>query len=203
VKHSCIGRGAFCVIVSDMRSTMMSERQHQTLDEALTSLPSDVMPNRDLWPEIRAEIESRAPRRAWQLGPWSQLAAAVVLMIATAMTTYFLTRQSIRTELAVNSGTTSAAKYELGFDGETLGENYLRARADLDRLFAQRIASLPPAARSKLQNNLLDLRRAADEIAATLAEHPSDSLLQELLLSTRQRELQLLADVSRMPIPVS
>jgi hypothetical protein len=59
---------------------------------------------------------------------------------------------------------------------------------------------LPFATRVKLQKSLADLRNAADEIAATLAEHPSDSLLQELLLSTRRRELQLLADVSRMAV---
>ena len=33
----------------------------------------------------------------------------------------------------------------------------------------------------RLQNDLADLRRAANEIAATLAQHPSDPLLQDLL----------------------
>jgi hypothetical protein len=54
-----------------------------------------------------------------------------------------------------------------------------------------------------LQNNLAELRHAADDIAATLAQHPTDPLLQELLVSTRRRELQLLADITRMSIPNS
>lgn len=58
------------------------------------------------------------------------------------------------------------------------------ARAELDKSSKQRIASLPPAARAKVERNLADLRHAADEISATLAEHPSDPLLQELLMST-------------------
>ena len=36
-------------------------------------------------------------------------------------------------------------------------------------------------------------------ISATLAQHPSDPLLQDLLMSTYQSELQLLANVSELP----
>ena len=61
------------------------------------------------------------------------------------------------------------------------------------------IASLPPADRAKVERNLADLRRAADELSATLAQHPSDPLLQDLLMSTYQSELQLLANVSELP----
>ena len=54
-------------------------------------------------------------------------------------------------------------------------------------------------ARAKVESNLADLRRAATEISKTLAENPSDPLLQDLLMSTYQSELQLLADVSELP----
>ena len=78
-----------------------------------------------------------------------------------------------------------------------------KARAELDKRFEQRMATLPPATRAKLERNLAELRQAASEISATLAEHPSDPLLQDLLMSTYQRELQLLADVNDMPTPTS
>jgi hypothetical protein len=68
-------------------------------------------------------------------------------------------------------------------------------------VFAERIKTLPPSTRAKLERNLADLRNAANEISATLAEHPSDPLLQDLLMSTYQRELQLLADVSDVTTP--
>jgi len=61
------------------------------------------------------------------------------------------------------------------------------------------VSSLPAADRAKVQKNLEDLRHAADEISATLKQHPSDPLLQDLLMSTYQSELQLLANVSDLP----
>ena len=75
----------------------------------------------------------------------------------------------------------------------------MNARAELDKRFQERLATLPPATRAKLESNLADLRRAAAEISKTLAENPSDPLLQDLLMSTYQSELQLLADVSELP----
>jgi hypothetical protein len=75
----------------------------------------------------------------------------------------------------------------------------MNARAELDKRFKERVAALPAADRAKVERNLADLRRAADEISATLAQHPSDPLLQDLLMSTYQSELQLLANVSDLP----
>ena len=85
------------------------------------------------------------------------------------------------------------------FGREQLGVGYRDARAELDKRFQQRIATLPPADRARVERNLADLRRAADELSATLAQHPSDPLLQDLLMSTYQSELQLLANVSELP----
>ena len=70
---------------------------------------------------------------------------------------------------------------------------------ELDKRFQERLASLPPAARAKVESNLADLRRATAEISRTLAENPSDPLLQDLLMSTYESELKLLADVSELP----
>ena len=64
---------------------------------------------------------------------------------------------------------------------------------------AARLASLPVATRAKIESNLADLRRAENEIVASLAQNPSDALLHELLMSTYQSEAQLLADLSDIP----
>jgi len=85
------------------------------------------------------------------------------------------------------------------FGSDHLGAGYLNARAELDKRFQERLATLPAADRAKVQKNLEDLRHAADEISATLKQHPSDPLLQDLLMSTYQSELQLLANVSDLP----
>jgi hypothetical protein len=174
------------------------------LDQALDSLPKSVQPQRDLWSGIRAEIESssRAQRSRYLPPRWQQLAAGALLVIATSLTTYFLTRQSLRHETPVIAQQSAPAPMlsamPASFGPESLGADYFKARAALDAEFEQRIASLPPATRAKLENDLADLRRAANEIATTLAQHPSDPLLQDLLMSTYQSELQLFANVNEM-----
>jgi hypothetical protein len=179
----------------------MNENSRDDLDEALAQLPRDAETSRDLWPEIRATIkaEARQVKRGNAFGMWGQLAAGFVLVAMSSVGTYVLTRHSVQSDAQAMVANVITAS----FDDATLGPDYRRARADLDRLFAERMASFPPAMRAKLQSNLADLRRASDEIAMTLAQHPSDPLLQELLVSTRRRELQLMADISRMQIPNS
>lgn len=180
----------------------MSDSKFDPLDTALAALPRDIPLESDLWPAIRAElaVNSRASKHRPLLSNLGQLAAGVVLAIASSVTTYVLTRPSSATH-AVITETVSSSVSPISFDDNQLGPRYTKARADLESVFTQRIASLPPATRAKLLNNLSDLHRAADDITTTLAQHPADPLLQELLLSTHQRELQLLTDVGQLSIP--
>jgi hypothetical protein len=176
------------------------------LDQALASLPRDVAPERDLWPQIRAEIAQTpiaAPASPLQSN-WFRLAAAVLLVLATSFVTYYVTRQSMQEQVATNieavrAPVTPAQPASFTFGSERLGAGYTNARAELDKRFKERLAALAPADRAKVEKNLADLRHAADEISATLAQHPSDPLLQDLLMSTYQSELQLLANVSELP----
>jgi hypothetical protein len=188
----------------------MSERQRDPLDEALASVPREVRPERDLWPGIRAEIEATAvvrdasrPRVPAQ-SRWLQLAAGVLLIIGTSVTTYLVTRGSMQQQVAntlevTPSPMVTATPASVRFGHEVLGPDYVKARAELDKAFSKRLAALPPSARANVERNLAELRRAADEIATTLSEHPSDPLLQDLLMSTYHRELQLLANVGELP----
>lgn len=188
----------------------MNESRRDPLDQALASLPEDVAPERDLWPQIRAEIEKTpivapAPARREQ-ATWFRLAAAVLLVLATSLVTFYVTRQSMQPQFAqtapesVPTPQVSVQPAGFSFGSERLGAGYVNARAELDKRFQERIAALPAADRAKLERSLADLRRAADEISATLARNPSDPLLQDLLMSTYQSELQLLANVSELPI---
>ncbi|HTE39284.1 MAG TPA: hypothetical protein VK629_00555 [Steroidobacteraceae bacterium] len=179
----------------------MQDPTPDRLDQLLGSLPRDVVPKRNQWPDIRAALDAQpeAPNTGREahrpsFAPlWTQLAAAVVLVAMTAVITYSIARRefSAQPTLAAVSGS------------DDLAVEYLRAREALDRAFAERVATLPPATRAKLEGNLADLRRAGDEIVATLAQHPSDPLLEELLISTRYRELQLMADVAQLDDPIS
>lgn len=188
----------------------MSESNRDPLDAALSALARDVQPERDLWPGIQAEIaktpivSDTAPVAVRPSSRWFQLAAGVLLVVATSFITYTVTRQSMQDGAAqvaqqpLPAPAVTAQPASFNFGSEVLGAGYVNARAYLDKAFQQRVASLPPAARAKIERNLADLRHAAAEISATLQEHPSDPLLQELLMSTYQSELRLLADVNDM-----
>ena len=129
----------------------------------------------------------------------------MLLVLATSFVTYYVTRQSMQQQIARTAPEAAPAPQltaqpaSFTFGRERLGAGYENARAELDKRFKERLAALPPADRAKVEKNLADLRHAADEISATLAQHPSDPLLQDLLMSTYQSELQLLANVSDLP----
>ena len=80
----------------------------------------------------------------------------------------------------------------------SLDPEYVAARRLLTRTLDRRIAALSPSARARLEFNLGEMRRAADEINAALAEQPGDPLLEELLLKTYQDELAVLSNVSQL-----
>lgn len=183
----------------------MNARHPDPLDRALAKLPRAVAPKRDLWNDIRKRIEAEDAGRAASpripMSRWYQLAAAVLLVVASSVTTFVLMRDAeVREPTIVQNEPVRPALTAMpaSFAGYRLGEDYVKARAELDAAFEQRLALLPPAARAKVEKNLADIRHAAREIADTLAEHPSDPLLQELLLSTYQSELRLLAHVTQM-----
>jgi hypothetical protein len=194
----------------------MSNRQNDPLSRMLASLPKDVQPERDLWQGIQAEIAKTpivtdsAPVVHFSSTRWFQIAAGVLLVLATSFTTFVITRQSLekdavqvaqtQQQVTVPTATAPLNAMPVSFGPETLGADYLKARSELDQRFAERIKTLAPSTRAKLERSLADLRHAANEISATLAENPSDPLLQDLLMSTYQRELQLLADVSEVPV---
>ena len=179
----------------------MNDTRHDGLDRALSALPGDVEPATDLWPGIAARLEPRAePRRgAWPA--WAGLAAAAfVLVAATALLTATIVRretlQSVeaRTQAEVAAELVPAAFAPAGH----LGAGYAEARRQLAADLEHRLATMPPSARAKLEQNLAEMRRAAEEINAALSRRPGDPLLEELLLNTYQDELGVIASVNQL-----
>ncbi len=197
------------------RSNNQGNSQGDPLSQMLASLPREVPPERDLWQGIQAEIvktpivTDTAPVVHFASSRWFQLAAGLLLVLATSLTTFVITRQSMERDPAVQvaqqtqpvpMATAPLNAMPVSFGPEALGADYMKARSELNTQFQERIKTLAPSTRAKLERNLAELRHAADEISKTLTENPSDPLLQDLLMSTYQRELQLLADVSEVPV---
>jgi hypothetical protein len=189
----------------------MNTPSRDPLDSLLAELPRDVRSSRDLWSDIKAEITADDTRatRPGASQRWWQLAAAVVLIVGSSAVTFFLVQRSMQTQMAEQvAAVRSETKKQLepvlnampvSFGGhEGLGKSYEEARAQLDAEYAKRVQNLPPLVRAKVERDIADLRRSAREISATLAQYPSDPLLQDLLVSTYQREIQLLSQVNTM-----
>src|SRR5687768_14853847 len=105
-KRSCTVVAACCASGWVCRRRPMNEfnkTRRDPLDEALASLPEDVAPQRDLWPQIRAEIEKTpiaAPTLANRAqSTWFRLAAGVVLVLGSSFVTYYITRESMQTRV--------------------------------------------------------------------------------------------------------
>ena len=167
------------------------------LDAMLAALPRELPPEHDLWPQIAAQL---TPRRATRR--WLPLAAAAVLLVAaSSLITAHVVRQSAAPVAQVApppaSGTAVVRPAAFG-PGHALDPEYVAARQQLAAMLAARIDRLPSSARQKVEDNLAQLHRAADEINAALALQPGDPLLEELLLNTYQDELAVLASVNQL-----
>ena len=189
----------------------MNSPSRDPLDRMLAELPREVTPSRDLWHDIKVDIvaEMRSTRPALHTQRWFQLAAAVVLVVASSIITFFVVQHSMQRQMqqqvadarkeTTQQMTPVLHAMPVRFDGhEGLGKSYEEARAELDAEYEKRIQNLPPVARAKVERDIADLRRSAREISQTLAQYPSDPLLQDLLVSTYQREIQLLSEINSM-----
>src|SRR5688572_27908937 len=97
-----------------MRRLTMSDKSQpkRSLDELLASVPRDVEPERDLWEGIQAEIAKTpivtdaAPVVHFGSSRWFQIAAGLLLVLATSVTTFVITRQSMEKDAAVQVANT-------------------------------------------------------------------------------------------------
>jgi hypothetical protein len=176
---------------------MTGRMDDRRIDAALGTLPREVEPPRDLWPAIEARLDAKPgpSQRSWA---W-QAAAAIVLVAVSSLVTATLVRRSPPPVAHEPVPASAPAAMPVAFGPSfALNGEYAAARALLAAELEQRVATMPPSARQKLEANLAEMRRAADEINAALARQPGDPLLQELLLSTYQDELGVLANVNQL-----
>ncbi len=175
----------------------MHPGREREIDAALSSLSREVEPGRDLWAGIESKLEPRPGRRtaAWA---W-RAAAALVLVAASSLITASLMRREDAPSARVSGPAAAAAVVPAALgQANGLDAGYLTARHQLATDLEQRLATMPPSARQKLEDDLAEMQRAAERINAALARQPGDPLLEELLLSTYQGELGVLASVNQL-----
>src|SRR5580658_6535772 len=111
----------------------------KSLDEQLRALPCAVEPPQDLWPAIQSSIQPRRSLR-WPLAMAASLAVAVSGWLHAGSST-------APNELL--SGEMSAVSF-----APLQQPGYLRAHAQLESLFRERLSLLQPDTRAKIEANL-------------------------------------------------
>jgi len=174
----------------------MSPDEH--LDRQLARLPRAVPPARDLWPAIDAATRPQGRR-----GLRMPLAASVVVALAAAGLAWHRLRVAAPDDgLAARAGGPRGALSAVSFEPPQ-SPAYRAARAALEQTFEERLGLLAPATRARIEADLETIRKANADIRAALAADPASPVLQRLLESTWQQEIDLYRSVARSTDPIS
>jgi hypothetical protein len=185
---------------------MTSLPDERDLASRIDALPREIEPARDLWPDVRAGIESRAaiafPQRrnprSWRIG--GLVAAAAVLVVTTAVVT---ARVVASRAPAGDQAASSPA----------LGESSVIAVAAVDQSFRPTVneltaalaasrGKLAPETVTRVERNLRLIDDAIGEVRDALARDPGNAALVQMLTTTYRQKVDLLRRATELaPAP--
>lgn len=170
---------------------------------SLRDLPQEIAPERDLWPQIEAQLAAPGSRPTLAVTNsgvrravpvqlrWFAAAAAIGCVAVGVWIGRSALPGSVQPPAAVVTrpveGTLQTAW--------VTDPRYRREHDALVQSLGAQLASLPPASRDKVMNSLATIRKAKQELEEALGKDPSNALLQELLVNTYQDEMRVLTDV--------
>ena len=173
----------------------MNDKTDDHLMAAAAQLPTEIAPERDLWPDIETAIATPAPQhRSWT--PYLAQAAAIVLLVGgSSGITYMMTKSG--NEIVPQIGTVVKLDTEFTSFGNNyeLGQEFQDARNNLAAQLDLELDRLSPEARDGVEENLEVIRSAITEINSALEEEPNNVHLQDLLLKTYRDELTVMRKV--------
>jgi predicted anti-sigma-YlaC factor YlaD len=178
--------------LSTCESCRKAERGLRRLLAEAAALPREKSPERDLWPEIRAQLGSRAMPGTW----WMGLAAAAALVLAVAGG-YFLRGDSGRTAIPGPAPATQP----VAFASRTLAdaeEDYARASDELLAALHERRDSFAPETIESVEKNLAVIDAALAEVREALRHDPENPELTRMLAATHRKKVDVLRRVVKL-----
>ena len=158
----------------------MSEEHYDELMRAAAELPREIEPSRDLWRGIEAQIGQKAvtePRSSWV----RQFATAASLVAISVFATLWVVKEN-----------------QVPLNGWPVSSDFRIVHASINQTFQEQIQVLPPESRIVVEKNLADIRASLEEIRRALREDPGNPMLQQLLVTVYQQELNYMSDISQM-----
>jgi hypothetical protein len=158
----------------------MSDTSDAQLDALLAKLGRDRAPPQDLWSGIEAQIAVQDKRRQ---RPWRLAAGIAAATLSATIAFYVWERRAQQPDTA-----------ETPEDAA-----YLSARADLEPSYRAQLQQLAPDTRMQVERDLDVIRKARADIRHALASDPGSPLLNELMTTTWQQQIDLYRDVAANP----
>ena len=172
----------------------------RALEARLAALPRELPPARDLWPGIEAALAPRAPAvRRWPLALAAGLAIGALGVLLGAR----LAREPPPpgpTGASGGTGPLASVMVAARLKGAENAE-FLATRVALERTYHERLAMLAPATRAQIEQDLVLIQSARDDIRDALTRDPGSRVLLQLLQSTTEQEFTLYSTVGRNTEP--
>jgi len=169
----------------------MNDRREETLDRLIAALPREVVPSRNLWPEIALRL-SQARRRTHPMA----LAAVIALAAAGLASLFTWAVLEGRSVPRVIQTVAASNSFE-----EPRDAKYVLARNMMQQTFRERLALLEPSTRAQIEASLAVIVKAHEDIRKALAADPESPVLEQLWESTWHDEFDLYEGVVKATQP--
>jgi anti-sigma factor RsiW len=180
------------------------ERELRALIAHASALPREILPARDLWPEVAARVRGAEGARVVlrpSVARWMRpTALAAAAAVAIAVSAALWTRGRVPVALPAGpEGTLQPVAVGVASAGLLDAEReYARATADLMAAIDGQKDTLSPETRAALEANLKTIDEALAQVRAALRNDPGNAQLAHLLTSTHQKKLGALQRVVRL-----
>jgi predicted anti-sigma-YlaC factor YlaD len=179
------------------------ERRLRALIAEAAALPREILPARDLWPEVAARLRGAegarlVARPAARLFSPMAMAAAASVVIALSAGLWVRGRVSPPAVAVPTGALQPASSVNPAADLLDTEREYARATADLMAAIESQKDALTPETRAVLDANLATIDEALAQVRAALRKDPGNGSLTHLLTSTHQKKLDALQRVVRL-----
>ena len=144
----------------------------------LQSLPAEIAPARDLWPEIARRLDRRGHSR------WLPVAVAASLLISVSATWF---TWQVLVQQRHDAAALLAAQQLL----QQIRQPYLPVRAEYEAQWPVLRAQLDPETAKVVERNLEIIHKANAELARALERQPDSPVLRQLLRQTMTQEVDV------------
>ena len=171
-------------------NTKVTQLDDERLAKQLAELEWEIEPERDLWPEIAAEIRfSSGRRKKTQSLSWAPFAVAASVTLAV-VSLLFSSFTVMNTQKIAEAQQAMMLYQQAQLD--LIEEQHQMVRVQFVQLLQQDKGSLNPEFVAEIQQVMSDVDSAALQIKEAIKTQPNNPDYAAMLVSTYQHELKLL-----------